>query len=42
MKPAQHDTRQILAFYNNPDIAAGYGRQQYITPCERLLCDYAR
>lgn len=36
---SQYHFDKIQAFYNSTDIAAGYGRQQYITPCERLLFD---
>jgi len=28
---------KIKQHYTDPETAAGYGRQQYITPCERLL-----
>jgi ubiquinone/menaquinone biosynthesis C-methylase UbiE len=35
--PAQLHTEKILRHYNSPAVAAGYGRQEYITPCERLL-----
>jgi ubiquinone/menaquinone biosynthesis C-methylase UbiE len=34
---AQLHIEQIHRYYNNPAIAASYGRQEYITPCERLL-----
>jgi ubiquinone/menaquinone biosynthesis C-methylase UbiE len=34
---AQFHTEQIYRHYNSPAIAAGYGRKEYITPCERLL-----
>jgi ubiquinone/menaquinone biosynthesis C-methylase UbiE len=34
---AQQHADKILRHYNNPAVAAGYGRQQYITPCEHLL-----
>ena len=30
-------TEQIYRYYNSPAIAASYGQQGYITPCERLL-----
>jgi|ERR1044071_4581535 ubiquinone/menaquinone biosynthesis C-methylase UbiE len=37
--PAQHHhhAKKIHTYYSNPAIVAGYGRQDYITPCERLL-----
>src|SRR5215813_9895770 len=35
----QHHAEKIFNYYNSPLIAAGYGRQEYITPCERLLFD---
>src|SRR5436305_7707243 len=35
----RYHTDKILSFYNTPRIAAGYGEQHYITPCERLLFD---
>jgi ubiquinone/menaquinone biosynthesis C-methylase UbiE len=28
---------KIFQYYNSPSIAAGYARQEYITPCEQLL-----
>lgn len=34
-----HDADKIKEYYTRPEIAAEYGRQQYITPCERLLFD---
>ena len=34
---AQLHTKQIHRYYNSPAIAASYGGQGYITPCERLL-----
>lgn len=34
---AQPHTEKIFEHYNSPAVAAGYGRQGYITPCERLL-----
>jgi ubiquinone/menaquinone biosynthesis C-methylase UbiE len=34
---AQLHIEQIYRHYNSPAIAAGYGRKEYITPCERLL-----
>lgn len=34
---AQLHTEQIYRHYNSPATAAGYGRREYITPCERLL-----
>ena len=33
----QMHTAKIYRYYNNPTIAAGYARQEYITACERLL-----
>jgi ubiquinone/menaquinone biosynthesis C-methylase UbiE len=30
-------TAKIYRYYNNPAIAAGYARQEYITACERLI-----
>lgn len=35
----QHHADEILNHYNSPDIAARYGRQEHITPCERLIFD---
>jgi SAM-dependent methyltransferase len=34
---AQPHAEEIFKHYNSPAIAAGYGHQEYITPCERLL-----
>jgi len=34
---AQLHTEQIYRHYNDPATAADYGREEYITPCERLL-----
>jgi ubiquinone/menaquinone biosynthesis C-methylase UbiE len=35
---AQHyHAKKIHKYYSSPAIVAGYGRQDYITPCERLL-----
>lgn len=33
------ETSKIKEYYARPEIAAEYGKQQYITPCERLLLD---
>jgi ubiquinone/menaquinone biosynthesis C-methylase UbiE len=33
----QHHAESIFKHYNSPFVAASYGRQEYITPCERLL-----
>lgn len=38
MSVHQH-SETIYQYYNSSDIAAGYGQQEYITPCERLLFD---
>ncbi|MBZ5505857.1 MAG: class I SAM-dependent methyltransferase [Acidobacteriia bacterium] len=38
-EPAQHHAERIFDHYNNLSIAAGYGRQEYITPCERMIFD---
>ena len=35
----QQQQSELLQYYNRPAIAAGYGHQEYITPCERLLFD---
>jgi ubiquinone/menaquinone biosynthesis C-methylase UbiE len=35
----QQHAEKIHEYYNNPAIAAGYSRAQYITPCERMLFD---
>ena len=32
-------SEKLLQHYNRPTIAAGYGQQEGITPCERLLFD---
>jgi ubiquinone/menaquinone biosynthesis C-methylase UbiE len=32
-------SEKILQHYNNLAIAVGYGQQEYLTPCERLLFD---
>lgn len=34
----QHNEK-VFQYYNRPEIAAGYGQQEYITPCERLFFD---
>jgi SAM-dependent methyltransferase len=34
-----HHAKKIHKYYSSPAIVAGYGRQDYITPCERLLFD---
>jgi len=33
----QHHAENIFKYYNSPRVAASYGRQEYITPCEQLL-----
>ena len=33
----RHHAEKIFEHYNSPSIAASYGRQEYITPCEQLL-----
>jgi ubiquinone/menaquinone biosynthesis C-methylase UbiE len=35
----QQHNEKIFQHYSSPAIAAGYGQQEYITPCERLLFD---
>lgn len=35
----QRHSEKIFQYYNSPAIAAGYGEQEYITPCERFLFD---
>lgn len=34
-----HHAKEIHKYYSSPAIVASYGRQDYITPCERLLFD---
>ena len=34
---AQSHAEEIYKHYNRPATAAGYGQQEYITPCERML-----
>jgi ubiquinone/menaquinone biosynthesis C-methylase UbiE len=36
---AAHHAEKIKQHYTRPEVAAGYGAQRYITPCERLLLD---
>jgi len=36
---AEYHVAKIKQFYTRPETVAEYGRQQYITPCERLLFD---
>lgn len=35
----QQNNEKLLQHYNSPTVTAGYGQQEYITPCERLLFD---
>lgn len=35
----QQHNEKVYEYYNSSAIAAGYGQQEHITPCERLLFD---